>query len=82
MSCRVMSRGVGTILLTHIMQLAKQAGCRLQAEFITTERNRMMFITYRFAGFREVEHDGNYYLLEHSLLELPAFPDYVQINIE
>ena len=52
MSCRVMSRGVGTIMLTHIMQLAKINNVCLQAEFVPNGRNRMMEITYRFAGLR------------------------------
>ncbi|MNW65920.1 hypothetical protein D3C74_443470 [compost metagenome] len=42
MSCRVISHGVGTVLLTHIMQQAKQANKRLLADFKNTERNKMM----------------------------------------
>src|SRR5438552_10259236 len=33
MSCRVMSRGVGTIFLNHILALAREARARLWAEF-------------------------------------------------
>jgi FkbH-like protein len=51
MSCRVMSRGVGTVLLNHVMRLAQEAGARLEAEFVPTDRNRVMYVTYRFAGF-------------------------------
>ncbi|WP_067651188.1 HAD-IIIC family phosphatase [Nocardia harenae] len=59
MSCRVISRGVGTVLLHHVTALARAAGARLIAEFVGTERNRIMYITYRFAGFEEAgEHDG------------------------
>jgi FkbH-like protein len=54
MSCRVMSRGVGTVLLNHITSLARQHGVRLQAEFVHSGRNRVMHVTYGFAGFREV----------------------------
>ena len=39
MSCRVMSRGVGSIMLNHIMQLAKSHKVRLRAEFVPTGRN-------------------------------------------
>jgi FkbH-like protein len=59
MSCRVMSRGVGTVLLHHVMRQANAAGARLLAEFVPTDRNRVMHVTYRFAGFTEhSEHDG------------------------
>ena len=79
MSCRVMSRGVGTVLLTHIMRLARQAGVTLQAEFIANERNRMMFVTYRLAGFQSIQEKGNRYLLQHDLVQVPDFPDYVTV---
>ncbi|HYX22776.1 MAG TPA: HAD-IIIC family phosphatase, partial [Thermoanaerobaculia bacterium] len=54
MSCRVMSKGVGTILIHHLLRRAKEAGVRLRAELVDTGRNRQMLITYRFAGFKEV----------------------------
>lgn len=81
MSCRVMSRGVGTIMLTHIMNLAHEAGMRLLADFITTDRNRMMYITYRFIGFKEVQKQNDHILFEHHLEQIPPFPDYIQINL-
>jgi FkbH-like protein len=79
MSCRVMSRGVGSILLGHIMRAARDAGVRLQAEFITNDRNRMMLITYRLAGFRTVAEEGDHLLLEHDLERIPEPPDYVAV---
>lgn len=81
MSCRVMSRGVGSVMLNHIMAMAKQQKVRLQAEFVSNDRNRMMNITYRFAGFNEVEQIGNLTILEHSLENIQSFPDYVTIKI-
>jgi FkbH-like protein len=79
MSCRVMSRGVGTVMLTHIMRLARAAGAVLQAEFIANDRNRMMFVTYRLAGFQSVKEDGDHFLLQHDLDHIPDFPDYVKV---
>jgi FkbH-like protein len=79
MSCRVMSRGVGTILLSHIMRLAREAGAVLQAEFITNDRNRMMFVTYRLAGFKSVKEEGDHFILQHNLDHIPDFPDYVKV---
>lgn len=81
MSCRVMSRGVGTILLSHILHLAKEAGVRLQAEFKKTDRNRMMRITYRFAGFTEAEKRGDVSILENDLSNIQPFPEYVDVVV-
>jgi predicted enzyme involved in methoxymalonyl-ACP biosynthesis len=82
MSCRVMSRGVGTIMMSHIMQLAKEAGAVLRAEFRSNGRNRMMEVTYRFGGFREVAREGETVLFEHGLETIQPFPAYVRVEIE
>lgn len=81
MSCRVMSRGVGTILLHHIMRLAHEAGVSLRAEFKPTDRNRMMLMTYRFAGFKEVERRGEVRLLESDKTDIPSPPAYVDLRV-
>ncbi|PSB49519.1 HAD family hydrolase [Chroococcidiopsis sp. CCNUC1] len=80
MSCRVMSRGVGTILLNYIMQLAKENQVRLMSEFVANDRNRMMYITYKFAGFREVEIHNGRSILETDLSQIQPFPDYVSVK--
>ncbi len=80
-SCRVMSRGVGSILLNHIMQLAKHENARLQAEFIPNGRNRLMNITLRLAGFHEVERRCDRVILESDLTTVGSFADYVQVRI-
>jgi FkbH-like protein len=82
MSCRVMSRGVGTIMMNHLIQLTQNAQVRLQAEFLPNDRNRMMYVTYKFAGFREVKKVGELSILECDLSNSTVFPDYVQVNIE
>lgn len=81
MSCRVMSRGVGTIMMSHIMQLAKEAGAILRAEFKPNGRNRMMEVTYRFGGFREVGRDGDLITYEHGLETIQPFPEYVRVDV-
>jgi methoxymalonate biosynthesis protein len=50
-SCRVVSFGAGTVILNWLIDQAAQAGVHLAADFRPTERNRMMDIAYRFAGF-------------------------------
>ena len=82
MSCRVMSRGVGTIVMSYIMSRAKQAGARLQAEFIPHGRNRMMYVTYKFGGFTEVRQEGDLAILENDLSRIQPFPAYVQLHID
>jgi len=80
MSCRVMSRGAGTLLLNQIMRRAKEEGVRLLSEFVPNERNRMMHVSYKFAGFREVERRGNLLLLENDLTHVPPCPVYVELR--
>ncbi len=81
MSCRVVSRGVGTVLLNYIMKEAKRNNKRLLADFRDTGRNRMMQICFRFAGFKEKSSDGNgNYVLEHDLENIQDFPDYIEIS--
>ncbi|MEX2334849.1 MAG: hypothetical protein WD600_11370, partial [Pseudohongiella sp.] len=77
MSCRVMSRGVGGVILTALRTTCRNRQLRLAAQFRETDRNRMMFITYRFAGFRE---EGE--LLMNELSSIPALPDYMHLNID
>ncbi len=81
MSCRVMSRGVGTIMLHHILALARDAGVRLLAELRPNDRNRMMLVTYRFAGFRELERRGDLMIFENDLKSIQPFPDYVDVQV-
>lgn len=80
MSCRVMSRGVGGVLLNYIMNLARQKGFALQAEFLPTDRNRLMYVTYKFAGFTEAGPLGNGgVLLRHPLTEEVLYPEYINL---
>ncbi|MBD2494904.1 HAD family hydrolase [Nostoc sp. FACHB-280] len=81
MSCRVMSRGVGTIMLNHVMGLAKSHNVRLLAEFLSNDRNRMMYISYKFAGFREVEKQGDLVIFENDLSRIQDVPGYVNFQV-
>ncbi|ARV60170.1 hypothetical protein BZZ01_17410 [Nostocales cyanobacterium HT-58-2] len=81
MSCRVMSRGVGTILLNYILTLAKNNDVRLRAEFVSNNRNRMMYISYKFAGFQEIEKRGDLLILENDLTRIQPIPEYVKVKI-
>jgi methoxymalonate biosynthesis protein len=52
-SCRVVTFGAGAVLLNWLVDQAAQAGAHLVADFRPTDRNRMMDIAYRFAGFTD-----------------------------
>ncbi|NWF60100.1 MAG: HAD-IIIC family phosphatase [Fischerella sp.] len=81
MSCRVMSRGVGTIMLNHVMSLAQSNNVRLLAEFIPNDRNRMMYISYKFAGFKEIDKNGDSVILENDLTRIQDVPSYVTFQV-
>lgn len=82
MSCRVMSRGVGTVLLNYILRRAKAANVRLLAEFVSTDRNRMMYVTYKFAGFKEISRENGRALLENDFSLIQGFPPYMKVEID
>jgi FkbH-like protein len=82
MSCRVMSKGVGMIMIHHVLRMAKEAGVRLRAEFVSNDRNRQMLITYKFAGFKEVAREGNTLIFENDYSAVQPPPPYVDLRVE
>lgn len=82
MSCRVMSRGVGSVFLNYVLRLAKEAGVKLQSEFVHTEKNRIMYITNKFAGFNEVDERDGVVILEHNLEKIQPILKYITLNIQ
>lgn len=52
-SCRVIPYGIGSVLLRWLTGQAATARAHLVADFVPTDRNRMMEVAYRFAGFTE-----------------------------
>ncbi len=80
MSCRVMSRGIGSVLLSYIKKIATQRNRRLLAEYSPNDRNRMMYITYKFNGFKEVQQNGPVVILENEQPNAYTFPTYVQLR--
>ncbi|ALR99840.1 hypothetical protein ATZ33_00110 [Enterococcus silesiacus] len=82
MSCRVISRGVGNVLLYYVMNKARKKAITLQAEFIPTDRNKIMYITYKFSGFKEVEKTGEQLIFEADLTHEKELPEYVYLPKE
>ena len=82
MSCRVMSRGVGSVLLTHVMMAARAEGKRLRADFRDTGKNKMMFVTYKFANFHKIEtREDGVVVLENALSHIQPYPDYIAVKV-
>jgi hypothetical protein len=54
---------------------------KLRAEFVSNDRNRQMLITYRFAGFREVEKVGEVSVMENDFSALQPPPPYVDLRV-
>jgi len=81
MSCRVMSRGVGTVFMNHILNLAREAGVQLHAEFLSNDRNRMMLITYKLGGFRESKREGKFILFKHDLEYIQRHPEWLKLHL-
>ncbi|KIF73260.1 FkbH [Streptomyces sp. 150FB] len=88
-SCRVVSFGAGAAILNWLTDQAAQAGVHLLADFRATDRNRMMEIAYRFAGFDdracdcraalgEAEAEGVQRL--HLVPQRRALPDTVKLD--
>ncbi len=73
-SCRVISRGVGTVLLHHVMRCARDAGAPLCADLRRTGRNRMVEISFRLAGFHEVKSSDDGVLLKQGPEAVPPPP--------
>lgn len=82
MSCRVMSRGVGSAILIYLEKLSRRYNKRLLAEFLATDRNRVMYITYKFMGFDETEEHDGASILEFTSDTEREFPPYFEINVE
>lgn len=80
MSCRVITRGVGNVLLYYVISEAKKQAKKLYCEFNHTSKNRLMYITLKLSGFQEHEKANN--LLIHSLEEHLKIPEYIKLIIQ
>lgn len=79
MSCRTVSRGVGSVLLTFLMKGAQKAGLKLRADFVRTARNRQMLMTYKMANFMKREQVGDKIVFENDLIVVTDYPQYINV---
>ena len=78
----VMSRGVGNVLLNFIIGMARDKGVALFAEFISTEKNRLMEVTYGFAGFKDMGETvvrGKSRLLRYDKSTIASNPNHITV---
>lgn len=81
-SCRVMNRGVGTALLGLLINRAMDNNVILKAEFVPTDRNRIMAITYAMNGFHIESEDSQKQVLRFMKKEKVVLPKYIDIVVE
>ncbi len=80
-SCRVMSRGIGSMMLHYLNQKAVEKQLSLTASFKDTGRNRMMYMTYKMAGFVDAgKTDGDSSLLHYQPEFSSGLPPYITIT--
>ena len=80
MSCRVISRNIGTVFISYLLRQALKNGKRLQAEMVHNSRNRMMQLAYKFSGFSKISVKDHTHTLEHHLRSIPEYPEYVSVE--
>ncbi|HET6481156.1 MAG TPA: HAD-IIIC family phosphatase [Actinoplanes sp.] len=80
-SCRVTSRGVAVVLMNHLKRSARDAGVRLLADMIPTERNRVMYLSFLMTRFEVLEQDQHGVRMEADLAEIPEDPSYVKVTV-
>lgn len=81
-SCRVMSRGIGKALLGLIVNMSLENNVKLKAEFVPTNRNRIMALTYSLMGFHICHKDEQKQTLEYLGEKEISIPSYLAITIK
>lgn len=82
-SCRVISRGIGTVFLSYLINEAKNSGAtRFLADFKQTTKNKMMYITFKFNQFTELERNDDQILFMNIMESNQVFPAYIYIQTE
>ena len=83
MSCRTMSRGIGTVAMSYIMNEAKKANKKLRADFIKTDRNKVMYVSYKFSNFKEIySNENGEIIFENDLSIIQKYPPYIDLCVK
>ena len=79
LSCRVMSRGIGSVFLNYLISEGKKSNQIIQAEFVSNNKNRMMLMTYRMNGFKQKDKINETEILEYEISNGSSFPTYLKL---
>lgn len=52
----------------------------MRAEFVPNGRNRVMYVTYKFANFKKAGRDGGVVVLENDCSRIQEFSGYVTVE--
>jgi FkbH-like protein len=80
-SCRVLSRGIASVLLCHLRNEAARKKVRLLAELVPNDANLVTSIVYKFAGFRVIDQQHGLMVFEDTQPGLQPFPHHMQVGI-
>lgn len=79
MSCRVIAKGVGNVLLNYIINQAIDHQIDLRAQFVPTDRNRLMHVTFKMNGFKELVQNNNIIIFQCDLSKKRPMPEYIKL---
>lgn len=82
MSCRVMAKGVGNVFMNSILNRAREKNVEFRAQFVPTDRNRIMYISYKFNGFKEISEENGVVLFGADMSYERSIPDYVTLIVK
>lgn len=82
MSCRTMSTGAGSVFLDYVIRLAHEHGKQLLAEFVLSDRNKMMYVTYKFAGFEVIGREDEAEILKNNFQTIRPVPNYMKLHVD
>lgn len=80
MSCRIINRDAGNILLNVILLEARSRNIRVTADFIRNSKNRLMELSFRLSGFVASNSDEKYLDLQYDENVNPVVPEHVRIE--
>ena len=93
MSCRVMSKGIGSTMIAYLINTSLKASknysmsnnangapIKLLADFNSHSRNRIMMVTYRLMGFDILKDYGERKVLISKANAPVSYPDYINLQ--
>lgn len=80
MSCRIINRGVGSVLLYFILKECAKRNLKVTADFKTTNRNRMMYLAFKLSNFKEKYNESDYIFFENDLKLNVSYPQYLNVK--